>query len=108
MFSLKKKFEQLMSAVAFAEAGEPEKALELIGASAKPEKRFSLDKIMAAITFAEVGEHDLAREYLDAKPEQTLSDVLGIPGVKIWYGSVALEPVTIPGVKIWYGTVATA
>lgn len=108
MFSLKKKFEQWMSAVAFAEADEPEKALELIGVSAKRKERFSLDKIMAAITFAEAGEHEVARQYLDAKPEPALADTLGIRGVKVWYGSFALEPAPIPGVKVWFGRVATA
>ena len=105
MLRLKEKFEAWMSAIAFAEANEHEMALLLTGGSAEREKKFSFDKIMAAITFAEAGEHNMAREYLDTTPEPELAKTLDIPGVKIWYGSVALEPVPIGGARIWIGTV---
>jgi len=60
---------------------------------------------MSAITFAEANEHDVAREYLGIKPEPERSRGLDIPGVRIWYGSVAMETVPIDGVRIWIGTV---
>ncbi len=95
-----------MNAIAFAEANEPEMALKLLGVSPKRKKRHSWDDIMIAITFAEAGAHDLAREYLGVKPDVRKVEDLAIPGVKIWFGSVALEPVAIPGVRVWYGTAA--
>ncbi len=94
-----------MNAITFAEANEHEMALQFIGGSAERKEGFSFEKIMTAITFAEAGEHDVAREYLGIKPEPERSRDLDIPGVRIWYGSVAMETVPIDGVRIWIGTV---
>ena len=85
MLKLRKKFEAWMRAIT--------------------KKRFSFDRIMTAVTFAEAGEHNVAREYLGMKPEPERSRDLDIPGVRIWYGSVAMETVPIDGVRIWIGTV---
>ena len=107
MRKLLKKFDSWMSAVTFAEANEHDEALKLAGFSpGKERKGLSLDRIMAAITFAEVGEPDLAREYIGVKPKPEKAESLTIPGIRIWCGSVALEPVPIPGIRVWYGTVA--
>ena len=105
MLKLIKKFETWMSAITFAEANEHETALQFVGGSAERKERFSFDKIMAAVTFAEAGEHNMAREYLGIEPERERSSSLGIPGVRIWYGSIAMEPIPIEGINIWIGTV---
>jgi hypothetical protein len=105
MLRLREKFEAWMSAIAFAEANEHETALEFVGRPSERKKRFSFGNMMTAITFAEAGEHNMAREYLGVTPEPEIAKTLDIPGVKIWYGSVALEPVPIEGVRIWIGTV---
>jgi len=64
------------------------------------------DSWMSAVTFAEAGEPDLAREYIGVKPKPEKAESLVLPGIRIWFGSVALEPVPIPGTRVWYGTVA--
>lgn len=103
---LLKKIETWMSAVAFAEANEPEKALKMIGVTPKKKTRsFSLEDLTTAITFAEAGEHGMAREYLGVKDDIPQKYPLTIPGVKLWVGTVMFpEPVVIPGVKVWCGT----
>lgn len=106
MLKLRKKIEAWMSAVAFAEANEHETALTFVGGADERKERFSFDKLMMAVTFAEAGEHNVAREALGMEPEPVRSGVLDIPGVKVWYGSVALEPVPVlEGLNIWIGTV---
>ncbi len=106
MRNLMKKFDKWMSAITFAEANEHDTALELAGfPHGKERKEFSLDRLMAAVTFAEAGEPDMAREYIDMKERPRKAKDLAIPGIRIWCGSVALEPVPIPGVKIWFGTI---
>ncbi len=101
MRKLREKIEAWMSAVAFAEANEPEEAIRMAGVK-KSAKKWSLSNIMTAITFAEAGEHDIAREYLGVE-EKTEKAVLKIPGLRIWTGTVEMEPTAIP-VKIWSGT----
>ena len=95
-----------MSGVAFAEANQPEKALKLAGLKPKWGQGFSLDTLFTAITFAEAGELDLARECMGVKPEPAKDPILDIPGVKVWVGTVCMEPLAIPGVKVWSGTVS--
>ncbi len=89
MRSIKKKIEDWFAAVAFAEAGERETALQIADMKAKRQKSLSFDDLMAAITFAEAGVHEYALELM-GKPVRTTS-----------YKPVSL---TLPGVKIWYGT----
>ena len=106
MRKLMKRFDSWMSAITFAEANEHDEALRLAGFSnSRPRKHLSFDRIMAAVTFAEASEPDMARECMGVKPKPELLNGLAIPGVKIWCGSVAFEPVLIPGVKVWCGTV---
>ena len=105
MRKFRRTFDRWMSAITFAEANEADMALEFVGGPVKWKEKFSFDGIMAAITFAEAGEHATAREHLGVKPEPERAWGLDIPGVKIWYGSVALEPVPITGINIWIGTV---
>jgi len=104
---IKKIMENWMSATAFAESNEPEKALNLAGLEPQWDKRLSIETLTTAIAFAEAGEHDMAREYLGVPPSPRRARILDIPGVKVWIGTVSLEmePLAIPGVKVWCGTV---
>lgn len=67
-----KKFERLMAAATFAEAGEHDAALKMLG-----EKRVSVDwaggfhRMMSAATFAEADCHDMAREFVKAPRQRT-------------------------------------
>ena len=66
MKKLLKKFERVMTASSFAEAGEHETARQIME-EVKPEKRVRvgrLERIMMAITFAEAGEFDTARDIM--------------------------------------------
>ena len=103
MAKLRKKIEAWMSAVAFAEAGEHEEALKLAGIE-KAKKKWSFNDLMTAITFAEAGEPDIARQYLGVEARKDEAASLDIPGLRVWCGTVELEPAVIPGVKVWSGT----
>jgi hypothetical protein len=85
-----KKFEKLMAAATFAEAGEHSTALRMLG-----EKPVSVDwaggfaRIMNAVTFAEADCHDMARAFLDtpsragAKPRnEALEDFIFAVGLE--------------------------
>ncbi len=64
------KFENVMSAITFAEAGEDKIALELLNEQipsetvSKVKKESFVEKTMEAITFAEAGEHEHAKELM--------------------------------------------
>jgi len=104
--NLKEKIENWMSAIAFAEANDPETALDLAGIAPEKRTNWSISDLTTAITFAEAGEHDIAREYLGVKPDVLRESPLKIPGVKVWLGTV-MEPdlFEMPGVKVLCGTV---
>jgi len=62
------KIQNLFTAVTFAEAGEHQTALQMMGETPKPEtKRATVHDWLTAITFAEAGCHDLARDWLDPR-----------------------------------------
>jgi uncharacterized protein (DUF111 family) len=71
--SIGEKFERTMMAVSFAEAGEHDTALEIMGEQKclREEKHVTprptltaFDRIMMAVSFAEAGEHDTALEIM--------------------------------------------
>ncbi|MEW6264902.1 MAG: hypothetical protein AB1641_17645 [Thermodesulfobacteriota bacterium] len=109
MKSLRARLQRIFTAMAFAEAGEHETALHLMGERFMPRESLSpVDNVMAAITFAEAGCPDLAGEFLTspaavrrtAGKEQavvSLSDFIeavGLRGVRIKFGlAAALGPV---------------
>ncbi|MDO8281117.1 MAG: hypothetical protein Q7U10_00585 [Thermodesulfovibrionia bacterium] len=80
MKGISKKFEQIFSAVAFAEEGEFETAREILGEGQtlvgkikilKSEVEISVDNLVSmAITFAEAGEHDKALEIMKEAEEK--------------------------------------
>lgn len=108
MKGLRKRIEDWLTAVTFAEAGEHETALRFAGGKTARKKSASLDDLMTAITFAEAGLTDAAREFLGVKAPVTKPARLELPGVKIWCGMVPVEEgaYVLPGVKVWYGMAA--
>lgn len=69
--SIREKFEKVMMAATYAEAGEHDTALEIMGQQRRPrsQERKSVrlgvfDRMMMAATFAEAGEHDTALEIM--------------------------------------------
>jgi hypothetical protein len=105
MKGLRKRLENLMNAVTFAEANEHETALSFVGAKATRKKKVTLDDLMTAITFAEAGLADTAREFLQVSGRKAKTARLELPGVKVWSGWIPMEGSPLAGVKIWSGLV---
>lgn len=106
MRGLRKRLDDLLNAVTFAEANQHETALSFIGAKATQKKKMVLDDLMAAITFAEAGLADTAREFLQVAGGKEKTARLELPGVKVWVGWIPLEDSPLAGVKIWSGLVS--
>ena len=101
----RKRLEDLMNAVSFAEANEHDTALSFVGAKAT-RKKVSLDDMMTAITFAEAGLPDTAREFLPVTDRKAKGACLELPGVKVWTGTIPVKDTPLAGVRIWSGMVA--
>ena len=104
----RKRLEDLMNAVSFAEANEHDTALSFVGAKATRKKKVALDDMMTAITFAEAGLHDTAREFLEETRSRQRAARLELPGVKVWTGSIPVEDTQLACVRIWSGMVAVS
>jgi hypothetical protein len=105
MKGLRKRVEDLMNAVTFAEANEHAAALSFMGGEATSKKKVFLDDLLTAITFAEAGLADTAREFLRVPGRKTKAARLEIPGVKVWVGWIPVEDSPLAGFKIWSGLV---
>ena len=105
MKGLRKRLEDLMNAVTFAEANEDETALSFVGAKAAWRERVVLDDLLTAVTFAEAGLTDAAREFLQRTGRKEKAPRLELPGVKVWFGWIPMEDSPLAGVKIWSGMV---
>ena len=101
----RKRLEDLMNAVSFAEANEHDTALSFVSAKATREKKVTLDDMMTAITFAEAGLADTAREFLQVTDTKEKAARLELPGVKVWIGHIPVENSPLADVKIWSGLV---
>ena len=104
----RKRLEDLMNAVSFAEANEHDTALTFVGAKATRKKKVALDDMMTAITFAEAGLDDTAREFLQVTRRKRKAARLELPGVKVWIGSIPIKDAPLAGVKVWAGMVAVS
>ncbi len=58
------KWDDLFSAITFAEANEHDSARKFLGVKKAKKRRFSWDSIFTAVTFAEENEADTARSFL--------------------------------------------
>ena len=106
------------SAIAFAEAGEHETALRMVGLTpAKSTQSVSvletLSTSFAAVAFAEENCPDMAMQILDPAPrKQTFAEVVGLKGVRVRYGRVSageesfFETLGISGVRMRLGVVS--
>jgi hypothetical protein len=90
-----KKIEKAFASVSFAEAGEHQTALRILGLSPRPAKGmgWSWDKVFASVTFAEADCPELAREFMEKRkvPERVESldaflETIGLKGVEVCYG----------------------
>ena len=104
--SWKEKINNMFTAITFAEAGEHDTALEMMGqvSSQKNEKSWlsALNNIFTAATFAEADCHDIALEYLDQPAAAKTQKVFEYQPVKLkdFVASVGLE-----GVQLRFGLV---
>lgn len=85
----KEKMERWFAAVAFAEQNRHGEAMEVGGLEAV-KAEFSLERVFAAAAFAEENSPEIAMEILgvgeaNSNP-QDFASVVGLRGVRIWYG----------------------
>jgi hypothetical protein len=92
MSSWAKTLEKWFSAVAFAEAGEHNTALEMVGLAPSEARQpvsilQKLNISFAAAAFAEADCHVIAKQilYPDDK-DRSFAEVVGLKGVRIWHG----------------------
>jgi hypothetical protein len=90
MNSWKEMLEKMFSAVAFAEAGEQQVAMEIAGITPSTATQSAgvlsaFNKTFAAVAFAEEGCHDVANSILNRKP--TFAEVIGLQGVRVWHAT---------------------
>jgi len=90
------KFQKIMMAATFAEAGEWNTAREMIPDAELSRQPLWISKIFMAVTFAESGLHDEAVGFLNpaaAKKRGFNSEIienLGLKGVRLMYGTVSI------------------
>ena len=94
MSSLFKKLENWFAAIAFAEEGEHNTALAMVGLKTHEATQTvgvieRLNTAFAAAAFAEADCHDIAKEILDpADAKGSFIKTLGLKGIRIWHGFV--------------------
>ncbi len=87
----REKMERLFAALAFAEEGQREDALEVAGLE-PVQADLSLESAFAAAALAEANCHEIAREVMGLRESSEKSDpvdfasIVGLRGVRIWYG----------------------
>lgn len=118
MSTIMEKIGTWFSAIAFAEAGEHEMALRMVGltptkSTASVSVFETLSTSFAAAAFAEANCQDMATQILDPHPrKQTFAEVVGLKGVRVRRGRVSfeeesfLEFLGISGVRARLGVVS--
>jgi hypothetical protein len=96
MKNLRTTLQNTFSAAAFAEQGEHETALELVGRPAEPRRSWLdvLRRTFAAVAFAEAGLPEVAvamsgQTPVERAPQPSLQDFMrqvGLQGVPVYYG----------------------
>ena len=96
MKNLLSKFQENMLAATFAEAGEWDTAREMTPFAELSQEPTLLNRIFVAITFAESGLRNEAIRFLEPVGyrnrgfNSTIAEDLGLPGVRLMYGTVSL------------------
>ena len=102
MSAILDKIRNIFAAASFAEAGEHQTALQMIGETAAPG---TVTNLLAAITFAEADCHDTAREFLSASPAlrsikigsrsrisvEDFAEAVGLSGINFRFGLVQAQ-----------------
>jgi len=109
------KIENWFAAVAFAEAGEHDTAIQMIGGHAPMRQRIgiweTLSKYFAAAAFAEENCPETALQILSGAKPNSFLETVGLMGVKVWYGSIPAGPVSfleelgLSGARVRYATI---
>lgn len=91
MNTWKEMLEKMFSAVAFAEAGEQQVALDIAGITPSSATQTAglisiLNKSFVAAAFAEEGCYEFADSMINRKP--TFAEVIGLQGVRVWHARV--------------------
>jgi len=92
------KYERAFAAIAFAELGEHDTAMQLAGVSSETRSKLTsffryLQNLFAATAFTDVGCHNMALEFLggqqtrmnDVKPLDRFLQETGLTGVRFYY-----------------------
>jgi len=116
----RERLERWSSAVAFAEAGDRDMAVRMLGL-APVGGRVPIEDVFTAVTFAEAGLPEVAMEFLGkrsssgARESDGFLSAVGLKGVRVWYGLVEASEsfdfaasVGLKGVRLWYGTATVA
>jgi len=116
----RERLERWSSAVAFAEAGDRDTAVRMLGL-APFGGRVPIEDVFTAVTFAEAGLPEVAMEFLGKRPSprgaesEGFLSAVGLKGVRVWYGLVEASEsfdfaasVGLKGVRLWYGTATVA
>ena len=96
MKNILEKFQNIMMAAAFAEAGEWDTARKMTPVSELSRELTWVDRIFMAVTFAERGLHDEAMPFLNPAGRgnrgfnSAIADNLGLKGVRLIYGTVSI------------------
>ncbi len=105
MSTIMEKIGTWFSAIAFAEAGEHETALRMVGltptkSTASVSVFETLSTSFAAAAFAEANCPDMATQILDPHPrKQTFAEVVGLKGVRVRRGRVFVRGRVLPRVS---------
>jgi hypothetical protein len=109
------KMESWFAAAAFAEAGEHDTAIRMVGGHAPVKKRVAvwetLSKYFAAAAFAEENCPEVALQIIGGAKRNSFLETVGLKGAKVWYGSLPAGPVSfleelgISGVRVRYATI---
>jgi hypothetical protein len=92
------KLRNYFAAVAFAEEGERDTALEIAGVSPEPARQrvsilAALNTAFAAAAFAEENYPEIARQILSENKRGSFAGAIGLKGVRVWRAVVpVLEP----------------
>jgi len=104
MSSWTDKLRNYFAAVAFAEEGERDTALQIAGVSPGPARQsasmlVALNTAFAAAAFAEENCPEMARQILSGNRRGSFAEAIGLKGVRIWRAVVPVSEISFLEVK---------